>query len=126
MDKRTARGQGGFTLIELLVVVAILAILAGAAIVGVGAMRNNARATACKSDRDTIQTALEAYDVARLNDTGYNAGSATLADIVTDKLVKKVNANDWTSPVTFTNDEYKVEASTMGGKYQDVAAECNA
>ncbi|MCZ7628337.1 MAG: prepilin-type N-terminal cleavage/methylation domain-containing protein [Microthrixaceae bacterium] len=51
------RGQGGFTLIELLVVIAILAELAGGRIIGIGAMRTNAQKTACKSDKDTVETA---------------------------------------------------------------------
>ena len=54
------RGQGGFTLIELLVVVAILAVLSGAAIIGIGAMRTNATDTVCESDQDTLATAAEA------------------------------------------------------------------
>lgn len=125
MDKRPARGQGGFTLIELLVVIAILAILAGAAIVGVGAMRKNARKTACQSDRDTIQTAFEAYDVSHLNDPGFTAGNATFASVAGDELLKKVNAVDWNT-VSYTSGEYKVLANSGGGKYADVAAECNA
>ena len=58
--KKRQMGQGGFTLIELLVVIAILAVLAGLAVIGIGAMRDNANATACKADQDTLETAAEA------------------------------------------------------------------
>ncbi len=57
------RGQGGFTLIELLVVIAILAVLGGAVVIGIGALRGNAEEEACKTDRETIETAAEAYKV---------------------------------------------------------------
>lgn len=62
-NRMAQRGQGGFTLIELLVVVAILAILGGAAIIGIGAMRENAAETVCKSDQDTLKTAAIAAQV---------------------------------------------------------------
>ena len=110
--RRAMTGQGGFTLIELLVVIAILAVLAGAAIVGIGAMRDNAEKTACKSEKDTIETGLEAYDV----DTG-NSGTATIAAAKSAKYLKKVNDTDWS--VSYTNSEYSV-APTSGGKYGGV------
>ncbi len=59
--KKRAMGQGGFTLIELLVVIAILAVLAGLAVLGIGAMRTNAEKTACKADKDTVETAARAW-----------------------------------------------------------------
>lgn len=58
------RGQGGFTLIELLVVIAILAVLGGAVIIGIGAMRGNAEKQVCKTNKETIELAAEAYKVA--------------------------------------------------------------
>ena len=59
--RKATAGQGGFTLIELLVVIAILAVLGGAAIIGIGAMRSNARIQVCKTDADTLETAAEAW-----------------------------------------------------------------
>lgn len=113
IEKRKAMaGQSGFTLIELLVVIAILAVLAGAAIVGIGAMRTSAQKTACKSEKDTIETGLEAYDV----DNG-TAGSATIALASGAKFLKKVSAGDWT--VSYTNSEYSVTPAG-GGKYAGV------
>ena len=71
IEKRKAMaGQGGFTLIELLVVIAILAVLGGAAIIGIGAMRSNSEIQVCKTDKETIELAKEAERVAT-SDTSY-------------------------------------------------------
>lgn len=59
-DRRQQRGQGGFTLIELLVVIAILGILAGVVVFAVGNTTDKAQTNACKVERKTILTALEA------------------------------------------------------------------
>lgn len=56
-SRKAQMGQGGFTLIELLVVVAILAVLGGAAIIGIGQMRENAETTVCETDQSTLRTA---------------------------------------------------------------------
>ncbi len=59
IKKRAAmRGQSGFTLVELLVAVAILAVLAGVAVFAVGGLTSGAGANACKTERDTILTAI--------------------------------------------------------------------
>jgi prepilin-type N-terminal cleavage/methylation domain-containing protein len=64
IEKRKAmRGQSGFTLIELLVVIAILAVLGGAAIIGIGALRDNAQAEVCATNLETIELAAQAYDI---------------------------------------------------------------
>ena len=56
----TNAGQGGFTLIELLVVIAILGILAGVVVFSVGGLTNERQESACKIDKRTIETAVEA------------------------------------------------------------------
>lgn len=89
-ERMEQRGQGGFTLIELLVVVAILAILVGVAVVGVGAMQRNARKSACKADKDTIETAAEAYRISE------NSSPANVNSLINGGYVKKVSAADWT------------------------------
>ena len=59
-DRRQMRGQGGFTLIELLVVIAILGILAGVVVFAVGNTTDKAQTNACKVEKKTILTAMEA------------------------------------------------------------------
>lgn len=83
IEKRKAMaGQGGFTLIELLVVIAILAVLGGAVIIGIGAMRGNAQEEVCKTNKETIETAAEAFNL----DTG--AYPADVAALTTAALIK--------------------------------------
>ena len=60
-NRKAMAGQGGFTLIELLVVIAILAVLGGAAIIGIGQLRENAKKQVCKTDAETLSTAAEAW-----------------------------------------------------------------
>ena len=70
IEKRKAMaGQGGFTLIELLVVIAILAVLGGAAIIGIGAMRSNAENQVCSVDAKTLKTAAHAFVIEEGNPT---------------------------------------------------------
>jgi prepilin-type N-terminal cleavage/methylation domain-containing protein len=51
----------GFTLIELLIVITILGILAGIVVFAVGTTGSNATASACKADKKTVETAIEAF-----------------------------------------------------------------
>jgi prepilin-type N-terminal cleavage/methylation domain-containing protein len=66
LSRRRRRGQGGFTLIELLVVIAVLAILAGIVIFNVTGVANRGKSSACVTDQQTVQTAVDAY----FNDKG--------------------------------------------------------
>jgi prepilin-type N-terminal cleavage/methylation domain-containing protein len=118
MDKFRARmrnrGQGGFTLIELLVVVAILAVLGGAVIVGVGALRGNAEEEVCKTDRESLNTAVQAYIVSE-------DAVPTLAQLDTSGLVvKNYDPADW----VITGEEITAGADA-GDKYENVATACN-
>jgi prepilin-type N-terminal cleavage/methylation domain-containing protein len=61
-QRKRNRGQGGFTLIELLVVVAILAVLAGVAVFAVGGLTGEAESAACKTEFDTVKTAVGAAE----------------------------------------------------------------
>lgn len=121
-ERMRNRGQGGFTLIELLVVVAILAVLGGAVIIGVGALRGNAEEEVCKTDRETLETAVQAFIVSEGNPP---ASLAALQDPngdgnQSDSLIKK-NFD----PSDFVLSGEDVTASTTG-KYDTVAAACNA
>lgn len=116
---RHGRDQGGFTLIELLVVVAILAVLSGAVIIGVGALRGNAQEQTCRVDRETLETAAEAYR------TSNGAYPATIQQLVDSGLVKgKTGANNPTANFTINPSNGQVTAAA-GGKYGSVAATCN-
>jgi general secretion pathway protein G len=59
-DRRRHGSDEGFTLIELLVVIIVLGVLAAIVVFAVGGINNNSKASACKEDRRTVQTAMEA------------------------------------------------------------------
>lgn len=129
-NRMAQRGQAGFTLIELLVVVAILAILVGVAVVGVGAMRKNANKSACKADRDTIQTAAEAFDLGRPADEVGDPISMT--DLTTETAtnpayLKKARAGDdadWDISRVAGSWDAEPQAGALA-KYGDIeAADC--
>ncbi len=93
IEKRKAMaGQGGFTLIELLVVIAILAVLGGAAIIGIGTLRGTAKEQVCKTDRETIETAAEAYKVSK-DEADYT--NATVANLVAGGFLKDTPKGTW-------------------------------
>ena len=108
--KKRQMGQGGFTLIELLVVIAILAVLAGLAVIGIGAMRTNANKTACKADKDTVETAARAW----LLDDAVNTGTLSVTQLVTDKYLKNAPDAKFGIAVTATAGEPTV-TSTLSG-----------
>lgn len=60
-NRMEMRGEGGFTLIELLVVIAILGILSAVVVFAVGNTTDKAQKKACKTERNTLKTAIEAY-----------------------------------------------------------------
>jgi len=96
IEKRKAQaGQGGFTLIELLVVIAILAVLGGAAIIGIGTLRSSSEVQVCRTDKETIELAAEAQKVAA-NSATYAANPAGLST-----FLRKQPKGTWTiAPAT--------------------------
>jgi prepilin-type N-terminal cleavage/methylation domain-containing protein len=58
---RLRKDDRGFTLIELLIVIVILGILAGIVIFAVAGITDRGNVAACKSDRKTVEVAVEAY-----------------------------------------------------------------
>jgi len=109
------RGQGGFTLIELLIVIAILGILAGVVVYAVGGSTDKAKKSSCTTERDTIDTALEAYKA----DVG--TYPANLADLKPTYLKRAPNqTSDWTYDTTGGS-----VLAKAGGKYDAVVTTCN-
>ena len=116
--RKAAAGQGGFTLIELLVVIAILAVLGGAAIIGIGALRTSAQEQVCKTDRETIELAAEAKKV---SDDLADYSTITEANLVSGNYLKKDPKGTWTiAAATGT-------ATVAGGGYDAATiTACNA
>lgn len=69
---KTMFSRRGFTLIEMLIVVAIIGILAGGLLVGLGPVQRQGRDSRRISDLRQVQTALELY----YNKCGYYPGTA--------------------------------------------------
>jgi len=55
------KDQSGFTLIELLIVIVILGVLSGIVVFAVGGIQDRGNAAACKTDKKTVQVAVEAF-----------------------------------------------------------------
>ncbi|TDU91683.1 prepilin-type N-terminal cleavage/methylation domain-containing protein [Kribbella voronezhensis] len=55
------RSESGFTLIELLIVIVILGVLSGIVVFAVSGIQDRGNAAACKTDKKTVQVAVEAY-----------------------------------------------------------------
>jgi prepilin-type N-terminal cleavage/methylation domain-containing protein len=59
---RTARkNESGFTLIELLIVIVILGVLSGIVVFAVQGINDRGNAAACKTDKSSVITAVEAF-----------------------------------------------------------------
>jgi general secretion pathway protein G len=70
--------ENGFTLIELLIVIAILGILSAIVVLSVGGITDRGQASACKSEKQTLLTAKEAYLAKDAANTIAGADSDTL------------------------------------------------
>jgi general secretion pathway protein G len=82
---RLRKDDRGFTLIELLIVIVILGILAGIVIFAVAGITDRGNAAACKSDRKTIEVAVEAY---RAKNGNYPANLTPLLTTGADQFLR--------------------------------------
>jgi general secretion pathway protein G len=78
--------QKGFTLVELLVVIVILGILAAVVVFAVGGSTDDAKESACKSERSTVEAAIEAY---RAKTGDYPADVAALTASGDDQFLRR-------------------------------------
>jgi len=92
--QRRRRDARGFSLIELLIVIAILGVLAAIVTFAVGGFSGAGEQEACKTDKRSLTTALEAY---KNKYGGYPVVSAPAAShgqqaLVTDEFIVDVSA----------------------------------
>ncbi len=69
------KNDEGFTLVELLIVIVILGILAAVVVFAVSGITDNGELNACKTERRTIETGVEAY---RAQENAYPANVGAL------------------------------------------------
>ena len=79
----------GFTLVELLIVIVILGILATVTVFAVRGITDKGEESACKTDRRTVETALEAYYA----QNGTGTAAPTEADLVADDFLVTASTN---------------------------------
>jgi prepilin-type N-terminal cleavage/methylation domain-containing protein len=108
------KNESGFTLTELLIVIVILGILTGVVIIAVGAFQDRGESAACRADKKTVETAVEAY---RAKNSGYPASLTTL---VPDYLRSVPNSDKYQiqyvpPPGNAQNPAGTVRAQLVGG-----------
>lgn len=59
--RQARKNESGFTLIELLIVIVILGVLSGIVVFAVGGITDRGNLAACKTDRSSVEVAVEAF-----------------------------------------------------------------
>jgi general secretion pathway protein G len=93
--ERLSGGERGFTLIELLIVIVILGILAAIVVFSVAGIQDKGNDSACKAEKKTLETAIEAYYA---KNTAYAANAAALTT-APNKFLREVPAH-YTTDIT--------------------------
>lgn len=107
------RSEEGFTLIELLIVIIVLGILAAIVVFAVGSTRDDAVASACKTDLKSIELSAEAVNV---NVGAYPDGPYTTNSAGNELVAGEVSpANGALLRAYPTSDDYTLTYTGTGG-----------
>ena len=80
--------QSGFTLIELLIVIVIIGILSAVVVFSVRGINNNSATNACKSDVNTVSSAVEAYYAQNKAYPAVTTSTALATSLIAASLIK--------------------------------------
>ena len=90
----------GFTLVELLIVIVILGILATVTVFAVRGITDQGQTSACKTDKVTLQTAVEAF-IAQNGSAGIGVLAVTEPNLVPGFLVAESTSYNVGASPTF-------------------------
>jgi prepilin-type N-terminal cleavage/methylation domain-containing protein len=108
-----SKNEQGFTLIELLIVIVILGILAAVVVFSVGGITDRGAVSACKSTREQVTTAGEAYkakngtypatwsDITTGTNVFINAGASSVSGTTTAIIQDKATGPNWAVTAVF-------------------------
>lgn len=104
----------GFTLIELLVVIAIIGILSSIVLVSLQSAREGARNTQRVAQLNSIEKALEFYNIDYKN---YPSQRKSLTDLVEDDLSEYVTPDVWPASIEASNYTSQYIPNTSGTNF---------
>ena len=92
----------GFTLVELLIVIVILGILATVTVFAVRGITDQGKASTCKADSKTLQTAYEAYSrpVRRHHHPGHPGGTLPADHARRSRRLARPPRRRWSTPAS--------------------------
>jgi prepilin-type N-terminal cleavage/methylation domain-containing protein len=99
------RSEHGFTLTELLIVIVVMGILAGVVVFAMSGVTNHAKSSACSTEKQTIDTAEDAYYANPTNKSQYG----TVAQLKSGGYLKATPAS-YTVTLGAGNTSYTIAA----------------
>jgi general secretion pathway protein G len=99
------RSEHGFTLTELLIVIVVMGILAGVVVFAMSGVTNHAKSSACTTEKQTIDTAEDAYYANPTNKSQYG----TVAKLVSGGYLK-ATPKSYTVTLGAGNTSYTIAA----------------